>query len=62
MPFLVSLSVLHAFDNQLEVEHIKIQMFLPQLFRVSDHLLSSLLGQLHFQYFHFFLTHLDIVY
>lgn len=61
MPFLALLSVLDAFDNQLEVEHIKIQMFLPQLFRVSDHLLSSLLGQLRFQYFHFFLTHLDIV-
>lgn len=64
VPILALLSVLDVFDNQLQVRPFKIQLFLlckPQLFRVSHHILSSLLGQLRFHYFHFFLTHLDIV-
>lgn len=64
LPFLVLLSVLDVFDNKLEVKHIKNQLLLlcrPQIFKVSHHILSSLVGQLRFHYFHFFLTYLDIV-
>lgn len=64
MLFLVILSAFDVFDNHLKGRHIKIQLFVlcrPQLFSVSHRILSSPSGQLCFHYFHFFLTHLDII-